>query len=64
MITAEYDLLRDEGDRYAERLTAAGVPVTHQVMAGVDHSYTHTEPIEPLSKALTLMAGSLTKAWL
>jgi acetyl esterase len=63
VITAEYDLLRDEGDRYAERLATAGVPVTHHVMAGVDHSYTHAEPAEPLNKALTLMVESLTKAW-
>jgi acetyl esterase len=63
VITAEYDLLRDEGDRYAERLVAAGVPVTHHVMAGVDHAYTHVEPAGPLGEALTLMVESLTKAW-
>jgi acetyl esterase len=63
VITAEYDLLRDEGDRYAERLAEAGVAVSHHVMPGVDHAYTHTEPTGPLRDALTLMADALTKAW-
>jgi acetyl esterase len=63
VITAEYDLLRDEADRYAERLAEAGVAVTHHVMPGVDHAYTHNEPTGPLRDALTLMADALTKAW-
>jgi acetyl esterase len=63
VITAEYDLLRDEADRYAERLAEAGVAVSHHVMPGADHAYTHIEPTEPLREALTLMANALTKAW-
>jgi len=39
VITAELDLLRDEGDRYAERLRQAGALVQHHVVQGADHGY-------------------------
>ena len=39
VITAELDLLRDEGDRYAERLRQAGALVQHHVVQGADHAY-------------------------
>jgi acetyl esterase/lipase len=39
VITAELDLLRDEGDRYAERLRRAGALVQHHVVPGADHGY-------------------------
>jgi acetyl esterase len=37
--TAEFDPLRDEGDRYARRLRAAGVRVEHFPAAGLIHGY-------------------------
>src|SRR5688500_4015 len=39
VITAELDLLRDEGDRYAERLRQVSALVQHHVVQGADHAY-------------------------
>ncbi|WP_050760912.1 alpha/beta hydrolase [Aeromicrobium marinum] len=39
VLTAEYDALRAEGDTYAERLAAAGVPVDHLVVPRRDHYF-------------------------
>lgn len=39
MVTAEHDALRDEGDAYAERPAAAGVPVRHRREAGLVHGF-------------------------
>ncbi|MGE7469438.1 alpha/beta hydrolase [Bosea sp. NPDC003192] len=39
IVTAEYDVLRDEGKAYADRLAEAGVPVTHRCAAGLPHGF-------------------------
>jgi acetyl esterase/lipase len=37
VMTAQFDVLRTEGERYAERLRAAGVPATHRRYPGALH---------------------------
>jgi acetyl esterase len=39
LVTAEYDVLRDEGQAYAKRLEEAGVDVTHVFAEGMNHGF-------------------------
>ncbi|MET7657260.1 MULTISPECIES: alpha/beta hydrolase fold domain-containing protein [unclassified Streptomyces] len=55
VITAEYDLLRNEATRYAERLDAAGALVEHHDVTGADHGY-DTKDDEKAKTTYSLMA--------
>lgn len=59
VITAELDTLREEGDRFAASLAAAGIPVVHRVFPGVDHAFTHNEPAEPALEAYALIVDTV-----
>ena len=51
IVTAEHDPLRDEGERYAERLQAAGVAVTLRREHGLVHSFMGMDRVSPASAA-------------
>jgi acetyl esterase/lipase len=51
VLTAEHDVLRDEGEAYAERLRAAGVDVVHRRFAGQMHGFFALVNVLPASAA-------------
>ncbi len=51
MITAEADVLRDEGEAYAAKLRAAGVGVTAVRYAGTIHDFVLLDPLRDTAAA-------------
>jgi len=60
ILTAEHDVLRDEGELYATRLLKAGVPVRHQRFAGQMHGFfTMTDVLPGAGEALDYVAAAI-----
>ena len=60
MITAEYDPLRAEGIAYAQRLQAAGVPVTHRHHQDMFHDFfSFVNLIEAGNEAVERIGGEI-----
>ncbi|PAZ10432.1 carboxylesterase [Streptomyces sp. SA15] len=61
VITAEFDLLKGEGERYADRLRMDGALVEHHDVPGADHGY-DTSDDENARKTYALIARHIRKA--
>jgi acetyl esterase len=62
VVTAEQDILREEGARYAEELRAAGVEVAYLDVPGVDHAFFGAGPAATARDAMTFVADEVTRA--
>ena len=63
LITGEYDPLRPEAERYAERLATARVPVFYKSFAGCMHAFTHFGPKQAAVEAEQLVHRHLQIAF-
>jgi acetyl esterase len=64
VITAEHDVLRDEGEAYAERLRAAGIDVTCSRYDGMIHGFFTMDAMTPAAtRAIDEIAGFLGGAF-
>ncbi len=62
VLTAEYDPLRDEGNLYAERLQAAGVPTTLVQYDGMTHGFLSLAGVIDRGKAALAQAAAALRS--
>jgi acetyl esterase len=62
IITAEYDVLRDEGGDYADALIAAGVPVVHTRYQGMNHGFARKLVLFDAARAAADQVASALRA--
>jgi acetyl esterase len=66
IVTCEYDVLRDEGEAYARKLSDAGVPVTAVRFLGTVHGFVMADVFASTSSAidcLRLIIASCRRAF-
>ncbi|WLH15038.1 alpha/beta hydrolase [Pseudomonas hefeiensis] len=63
LITAEHDILRAEGQAYAQKLRQAGVVVNEKMFTDCDHMFTHLGPDATAQEAWQLIEDSLREAF-
>jgi acetyl esterase len=63
VITAEYDVLRDEGERYAARLQAADVPVVCARYQGVNHNFVRKLALFDAAHAAVAQIAAVLARW-
>jgi acetyl esterase len=62
VITAGYDPLRDEGKAYADRLSAAGVPVEYRCFETTVHAFVSFTALIPVGLEALALVGSRMRA--